>query len=108
MGLSNRHRAQRPQTREYGRRDTALVQFNNYLKALSGQRQAIFAAERPDDSLADTYLTRDRRYKWVAVAIYVAPLSSQFESYQKPPREVWAAINQELSKEIGEGRHDKE
>ena len=90
-------------------RDTALVQFNNYLeKALSDQRQAIFATERPDDPLADTYLTRGRLHKWVAVAIYVAPLSSPFESDQEPPRGVWAAINQELSKETGAGRHDKE
>lgn len=90
-------------------RDTALVQLNNCLeKALSSQRQVIFATERPDDSLAETYLKRDRRYHWVAVAIFVAPLSSPFESYQEPQPGTWAAINQELTKEIGEGKHDKE
>jgi DNA-binding winged helix-turn-helix (wHTH) protein len=90
-------------------RDTALVQFNNYLeKALSGQRQMIFATELPDDSLAERHLTRDRRHNWVAVAIYVAPLSSPFESYPDPPQGIWATINQGLSKAIGEGRYDKD
>ena len=76
-------------------------------KVADGRKQPPSDAET-DDSLAETYLTRDRRYHWVAVAIFVAPLSSLFESYQEPPPGTWAAINQELPKELGEGKHDKE